>query len=76
MEELEINYLLTEGIRRAENGETFNLKSDLGKLIQKTSQRTIRREKARIFFIAAAVTLVFAAITVLMILLFKAGWMN
>jgi len=63
-EELEINYLLTEGIKRAENGENFNLRADLDELIAKAELRSVRFDRIKRYLISSAVALVLIALAV------------
>ncbi len=69
-EELEISFLLTEGAKRAERGETIDLKADLDKLIQHERQRLIRRDRMRIVLQASGVALIFGAIIAVLIVFF------
>ncbi len=65
MEELEINFLLTEGIRRAENGETFNLKTDLEKLVTRAELKAERYDRIKKYLISSGVVLLFLALAAL-----------
>ncbi|MBR1876886.1 MAG: zf-HC2 domain-containing protein [Lachnospiraceae bacterium] len=59
-EEMEINYLLTEGIKRAENGETLDLKVELEKLISHTEHRIMTADRLKTALQIVGIAIVFA----------------
>ncbi len=69
-EELEINFLMTEGLRRAESGEVFDLKADLGRMMLQSKQKFIRHEKMRTLMQAVCVAALFLAVVAVLIAFF------
>ncbi len=69
-EELEINFLMTEGLRRAESGEVFDLKADLDKMLLQSKQKFIRHEKMRTLMQASGVAVIFVVIIAVLIVFF------
>ena len=63
-EELEINYLLTEGIRRAESGENFDLHSDLEELVTKAELKAVRFDRIKRYLISSSLALALIALAV------------
>lgn len=59
-DELEIHYLMQEGLKRLENGETLDLKGELGRKLEKSRQKVLflERLKAGLFLVEGTVLLV------------------
>ncbi len=67
-DEMEINFLLREGIRRVENGETLDLENELDRKLQESEDELVMLERIRsgIYIIEGTAAFLLAACLLIM----------
>ncbi len=71
-EELVIRFLMTEGIQRLEEGDSFDLQTELDRYMEE-SEKKVRKHRKIMDFLLAAVGLSIVAITVIIVYFFYSG---